>query len=339
MAVQQLGGARGGDGAVRPRRAGADRAVQGDARAMESTHFVRMLKLPEDARNRHDLSSLKAVWHAAAPCPVPVKQAMIDWWGPIVHEYYAGTEGDGFHAISAAEWLTRRLRRRDSPPSRTSVARTASSCRRGARARSISRRRRPQRTRAALSVSPTTTIPEDKSTNPQGWTTLGDVGWLDKEGYLYLTDRKSFMIISGGVNIYPAEIENLLVTHPKVADVAVIGAPHEEMGEGVASPSCSRATWTRRARRSPPSSPPSRGRTSATSRRRDASTSAPSCRATTPASSTSTRPARRILGEEPLVEGTPREPRRASYFNFGDMIEAVRRRHRQPRVALAHGER
>jgi long-chain acyl-CoA synthetase len=200
------------------------------------THFVRMLKLPEDARTRYDLSTLHAVWHAAAPCPVPVKQAMIDWWGPIVHEYYAGTEGNGFHAISAAEWLTHKgsvgrnlttithIVGEDGAevPPRTEgtiyfeAPKTAENLSGGA---GFSYHNDPDKTRDA--------------TNASGWTTLGDVGWLDEEGYLYLTDRKSFMIISGGVNIYPAEIENLLVTHPKVADVAVIGAPHEEMGEEI----------------------------------------------------------------------------------------------------------
>ncbi len=200
------------------------------------THFVRMLKLPEEVRTRYDLSSLKAVWHAAAPCPIPIKQAMIDWWGPIVGEYYAGTEGNGFHAISAPEWLTHKgsVGRNlttithicdedgNEVPPRTEgtiyfeAPKTAENLNGAA---GFSYHNDPEKTR--------------ESTHANGWTTLGDVGWLDEEGYLYLTDRKSFMIISGGVNIYPAEIENLLVTHPKVADVAVIGAPHEEMGEQV----------------------------------------------------------------------------------------------------------
>jgi len=191
------------------------------------THFVRMLKLPEEVRRRYDLSSLQAVFHAAAPCPVPVKQQMLDWWGPIIHEYYAGTEANGFCAIGPEEWLARpgSVGRamvgevkicdddgRPLPPRREGLVYFANG---GA----FEYRGDPEKTR--------------QSRNAQGWTTLGDVGWLDEEGYLYLTDRKSFMIISGGVNIYPQEIENLLVQHPKVADVAVVGAPHDEMGEEV----------------------------------------------------------------------------------------------------------
>ncbi|KQT33040.1 acyl-CoA synthetase [Sphingomonas sp. Leaf412] len=200
------------------------------------THFVRMLKLPAEARARHDMSSLKAVWHAAAPCPVPVKQAMIDWWGPIVGEYYAGTEGNGFHAISAAEWLTHL----------GSVGRNLTTITHivGEDGNEVPARTEgtvyfePKPDPAGAAAGPGFSYHNDpdktrEATDSHGWTTLGDVGFVDEEGYLYLTDRKSFMIISGGVNIYPAEIENLLVTHPKVADVAVIGAPHEEMGEQV----------------------------------------------------------------------------------------------------------
>jgi long-chain acyl-CoA synthetase len=194
------------------------------------THFVRMLKLPDDVRARYDISSLKAVWHAAAPCPVPVKQAIIDWWGPIVGEYYAGTEGNGFHAIQAAEWLTHK----------GSVGRNLTTI---THICDDEGNEVPPRTEGAIFFeSPTgertfsyhnDPAKTADSTDSHGWTTLGDVGWVDEDGYLWLTDRKSFMIISGGVNIYPAEIESLLVTHPKVADVAVIGAPHDEMGEEV----------------------------------------------------------------------------------------------------------
>ncbi len=191
------------------------------------THFVRMLKLPQETRARYDASSLQAVWHAAAPCPIPVKEQMIAWWGPIVHEYYAGTEGNGFCAISAAEWLEHK----------GSVGRCLT-----AEVKILDEAGEvvPPRTDGAVYFSGGTAFEYHndpaktaESHNAHGWSTLGDVGWLDEEGYLYLTDRKSFMIISGGVNIYPAEIENLLVTHPKVADVAVFGGPHEEMGEEV----------------------------------------------------------------------------------------------------------
>ncbi|MGI9169657.1 MAG: acyl-CoA synthetase [Caulobacteraceae bacterium] len=191
------------------------------------THFVRMLKLPAETRFRCDLSSLKCAFHAAAPCPIPVKQAMIDWWGPIVHEYYAGTEGNGFCAISAAEWL-------EKPGS---VGRPLSG---EVKICDEAGEELPARAEGGVYFAgggqfeyhndPEKTA---ESRNRHGWTTLGDVGWLDEDGYLFLTDRKSFMIISGGVNIYPQEIENLLIGHPKVADVAVIGAPHEEMGEEV----------------------------------------------------------------------------------------------------------
>jgi long-chain acyl-CoA synthetase len=191
------------------------------------THFVRMLKLPEETRARYDHASLKAVFHAAAPCPAPIKQAMIDWWGPIVHEYYAGTEGNGFCVINSEEWLAKRGSVGRAIMGEVKVCDEAGD---------------PLPPRAEGTVyfagggefeyhnDPAKTA---ESRNKHGWTTLGDVGWLDEDGYLFLTDRKSFMIISGGVNIYPQEIENLLITHPKVADVAVVGAPHEVMGEEV----------------------------------------------------------------------------------------------------------
>ncbi|MDP1632174.1 MAG: acyl-CoA synthetase [Caulobacter sp.] len=191
------------------------------------THFVRMLKLPEEVRTRYDVSTLQAVFHAAAPCPVPIKEQMIDWWGPIIHEYYAGTEGNGLTAINSQEWLAHK----------GSVGKGMT-----AEVKICDEEGNPLPPRQEGGVyfagggayeyhnDPKKTA---EAKNQHGWTTLGDVGWLDEEGYLYLTDRKSFMIISGGVNIYPQEIENLLVTHPKVADVAVIGAPDEEMGEKV----------------------------------------------------------------------------------------------------------
>jgi long-chain acyl-CoA synthetase len=191
------------------------------------THFVRMLKLREETRARYDHSSLKSVFHAAAPCPVPVKRAMIEWWGPIIHEYYAGTEGNGFCAITSQEWLAK--------PGSVGKGLMAE-------VKICDEAGEPLPPRAEGAVyfagggafeyhnAPEKTA---ESRNQYGWTTLGDVGWLDEDGYLFLTDRKSFMIISGGVNIYPQEIENLIITHPKVADVAVVGAPHEEMGEEV----------------------------------------------------------------------------------------------------------
>ena len=191
------------------------------------THFVRMLKLDEAERARYDLSTLKVAIHAAAPCPVPVKEAMIGWWGPVLYEYYAGSEGNGLTTIDSAQWLAHR----------GSVGKAAYGtlhiCNEAgeelgpdeeglvyfAGGGQFEYHNDPARTAEAR--------------NAHGWTTLGDIGRIDAEGYLYLTDRKSFMIISGGVNIYPQEIENRLITHPRVADVAVIGAPCPEMGERV----------------------------------------------------------------------------------------------------------
>jgi acyl-CoA synthetase (AMP-forming)/AMP-acid ligase II len=191
------------------------------------THFVRMLKLPEEVRTRYDLSSLRVAVHAAAPCPVPIKEAMINWWGPVIIEYYAGTEGNGMTVVGSDDWMAHKGtvgrpllgivhicdESGDEVPPRTEGAVFFESENR------FSYHNDPDKTRDA--------------TNKHGWTTLGDVGWVDEEGFLYLTDRKSFMIISGGVNIYPQEIENLLVSHPKVADAAVIGAPDEDLGEKV----------------------------------------------------------------------------------------------------------
>lgn len=191
------------------------------------THFVRMLKLPEAVRARYDLSSLKVAIHAAAPCPVPVKRAIIDWWGPIVWEYYAGSEGAGTTIINSADWLAHpgSVGRAvgcivhicdeagdELPPGETGLVYFESPS-------LFSYHNDPGKTAGAR--------------NAKGWATLGDIGRLDGEGYLYLTDRQSFMIITGGVNVYPQEIENLLVTHGKVMDAAVIGAPDPDMGEQV----------------------------------------------------------------------------------------------------------
>lgn len=191
------------------------------------THFVRMLKLPEQARTSCDVSSLRLVAHAAAPCPVPVKEAMINWWGPILAEYYAGTEGNGMTFINSADWLTHRgsvgramlgrIRICDDQGEELPVGRTGAVY--FSDGRPFAYHNDAERTAA--------------SANRHGWTTLGDVGHLDEDGFLYLTDRKSFMIISGGVNVYPQEIENLLVQHPLVADVAVFGVPDADMGERV----------------------------------------------------------------------------------------------------------
>ena len=193
------------------------------------THFVRMLKLPQEVRDRYDISSLRNVVHAAAPCPIPVKEQMLAWWGPVIHEYYAGSEGNGFCYVSPQDWLTHK----------GTVGRAIMG---EAKIVGEDGEALPPRNEGTVYFAggaPLTyhNAPDKiaENTNKHGWTTLGDVGWLDEEGFLYLTDRKSFMIISGGVNIYPQELENLLITHPKVADAAVVGAPHEEMGEQVAA--------------------------------------------------------------------------------------------------------
>jgi long-chain acyl-CoA synthetase len=191
------------------------------------THFVRMLKLDEAVRSRYDLSSHQRALHAAAPCPVPVKQAMIAWWGPIVNEYYAGSESIGMTMIRSPEWLTH-------PGSvGTAIHGKLHVC--GPDGEEV-----PAGTDGLIyfenDILPTYHNDPEKTADamhPKGWMTLGDIGHVDADGYLYLTDRKSHMIISGGVNIYPQEIENLLVTHPKVMDAAVIGAPDADLGEQV----------------------------------------------------------------------------------------------------------
>ena len=191
------------------------------------TMFVRMLKLPEAARSAYDLSSLKIAIHAAAPCPVPVKEQMIAWWGPVLMEYYAGTEGNGMTMVGSADWLTHKgtvgravvgeLKICDDEGNEVPVGEEGTVY--FANGKPFAYHNDSAKT--------------DQSRNAQGWTTLGDVGRVDAEGFLYLTDRKAYMIISGGVNIYPQEAENLLVTHPKVVDVAVFGVPDEEFGEQV----------------------------------------------------------------------------------------------------------
>lgn len=193
------------------------------------THFVRMLKLPEEVRRKYDHSTLKCAVHAAAPCPVPIKRAMIDWWGPVVREYYAGTEGNGFTFISSEDWLAH--------PG--SVGRPINAiihiCDEAGNEVPVGEEGVvyfESESQFSYHNDPVKTA-ESRHPAHANWSMLGDVGKVDAEGFLYLTDRKSFMIISGGVNIYPQEIENHLVTHPKVRDVAVVGGPHDDMGEEV----------------------------------------------------------------------------------------------------------
>jgi fatty-acyl-CoA synthase len=194
------------------------------------TMFIRMLKLDEKLRGQYNLSSHQCAIHAAAPCPKEIKHQMMDWWGPILWEYYAGTERNGTTVISPQEWLAH--------PG--SVGRAIASIlhicdESGADVptgeegmvyfeqpkRSFEYHNAPDKTQSA--------------THPihDNWTSLGDVGYVDADGFLYLTDRKAYMIISGGVNIYPQEIEDALVLHPAVQDVAVFGVPNADFGEEV----------------------------------------------------------------------------------------------------------
>jgi long-chain acyl-CoA synthetase len=191
------------------------------------TMFVRMLKLPEEVRNRYDVSSLRCAIHAAAPCPVPIKEQMIAWWGPVLYEYYAGTEGNGFVQLNSEEWLAHKgsvgrplnceLHICDDDGNEVPVGESGTIYFGGGG--QFEYHKDAEKTAS--------------SRHPKGWTTLGDVGYLDQDGYLYLTDRKHFMIITGGVNVYPQETENALITHPKVMDVAVFGIPNEDFGEEV----------------------------------------------------------------------------------------------------------
>ncbi len=193
------------------------------------TMFVRMLKLPDDVRTKYDVSSMKSAIHAAAPCPIEVKRKMIEWWGPVLLEYYAGTEGNGMCYVNSQDWmkypgtvgksLMSPIHICDDEGNELPVGEEGTIY--FASAAQFTYHNDPKKT--AESRHPL---------HPE-WSTLGDVGKLNEEGYLFLTDRKAFMIISGGVNIYPQETENLLITHPRVADVAVIGVPNEDFGEEV----------------------------------------------------------------------------------------------------------
>ena len=190
------------------------------------TMFVRMLKLDESVRKKYDLSSMKVAIHAAAPCPIDVKHAMIEWWGPVIYEYYSATEGAGFTTITPQEWLARpgsvgkailgEIRVLGDDDSVLPAGETGRIYFAGGPG--FSYHNDPEKTASV--------------TGAHG-ATFGDIGHVDEEGYLFLTDRAAFMIISGGVNVYPQEAENALTLHPEVADVAVFGVPDAEMGEAV----------------------------------------------------------------------------------------------------------
>jgi acyl-CoA synthetase (AMP-forming)/AMP-acid ligase II len=195
------------------------------------TMFIRLLKLPAEARARYDVSSLQTVVHAAAPCPVAVKQQMIEWFGPVIHEYYAGTEGNGFVYCNSEDWLAHpgtvgraiigTLHIVGDDGDEQPVGEPGTVYFEGEAAATFEYHNDPTKTEGS------------RDPKGRGWSTLGDVGRLDGDGFLYLTDRKAYMIITGGVNVYPQEAENVLAMHPKVADVAVFGVPNEDFGEEV----------------------------------------------------------------------------------------------------------
>ena len=190
--------------------------------------FIRMLKLPHEVRDAYDVSSMQFAIHAAAPCPIEIKEKMIQWWGEVIVEYYAASEGIGVTIIDSANWLTHKgsvgpalvgeLHIVDDDGNELPPGEIGTIYFSGEHVR-FQYHGEEEKTAGAY--------------NDRGWATTGDVGYLDEDGFLYLTDRKNYMIISGGVNIYPQEIENLLASHDKIADVAVFGIPHEEFGEQV----------------------------------------------------------------------------------------------------------
>jgi len=229
MAVQRMGGTVIGFGKFDAAATLAAIATYGGTHGFfVPTMFARMLKLPREVRGAANLSSMKCAIHAAAPCPRHVKEAMIEWWGPVLWELYGGTESVGHTFISSAEWLQRR----------GSVGKPAAGC----VVKIVDDAGRSlgpyQPGRIFMYNGHRFQYYKDEAQtcaayDEQGRATMGDIGYLDEEGYLYLTDRQAHMIISGGVNIYPQEAENVLLEHPAVADVAVIGVPHAEFGEEV----------------------------------------------------------------------------------------------------------
>ena len=195
------------------------------------TMFVRMLKLPSETRQLYDLSSLKVAIHAAAPCPVEVKRRMMEWWGPVLYEYYAATEANGITFIDPEEWL-----RKPGSVGRGGLLGDVRICGEDGKVLPVGETGTVYFKRDELPFTyhndAVRTRAAQHPDHPT-WTTTGDIGHVDEDGYLFLTDRRAFTIISGGVNIYPQETENCLILHPKVADVAVVGVPDPEMGEAV----------------------------------------------------------------------------------------------------------
>lgn len=191
------------------------------------TMFSRLLALSGDEQSKFDLSSQKVAVHAAAPCPIPVKQAMIDWWGPILVEYYSSTETIGMTLVASEDWVKKPGTVGRALLGKVQIVNEAGkNCPVGedglvyfSDGPQFSYHKDEEKTRDAY--------------NEHGWSTVGDIGHVDSDGFLYLTDRKSNMIITGGVNVYPQEVENLLISHPKIFDAAVIGTPHEDLGEEV----------------------------------------------------------------------------------------------------------
>jgi long-chain acyl-CoA synthetase len=200
-----------------------------DTLFMVPTMFVRLLKLPEAVRRRYDVSSLRFVMHAAAPCPVHVKRAMIEWWGPVIWEFYGATESGAVTIVSSEDWL-----RKPGTVGRPAKGATLSiqdddgrEVAQGEVGEIFSR----------LAHYPEFTyhnLPDKRAEiDRAGMITVGDMGYLDPDGYLFLCDRKRDMVISGGVNIYPAEIEAVAIALPGVKDCAVFGIPDDEFGEAL----------------------------------------------------------------------------------------------------------
>ena len=194
---------------------------------MVPTQFHRLLALPDDVKERYDVSSTRSMVHAAAPCPVEIKQRMLDWWGPSIWEYYAATEGGGT-VVSPEQWLAK--------PGTVGLPWPSSEIRILDDEDQDAPANVPGTVYMKLAMADFEYFKDKAKTDANrkaGFFTVGDIGYLDDDGYLFLNDRKSDMIISGGVNIYPAEIEGAFLTHPKVADAAVFGIPHADWGEEI----------------------------------------------------------------------------------------------------------